>query len=93
MAASAQLSSQRIEVQEDDPVELLYGRGVTDGLPVVPPTQERVARMLAATARDPKEEVGAIGPNYGRASVEKIAINAVMAGCHPSYFPTVSGCG
>ena len=89
MAASTHLSSQHIEVQEDDPVELLYGRGVTDGLPVVPPTQERVARMLAATARDPKEEIGTIGPNYGRASVEKIAINAVMAGCHPSYFPTV----
>ncbi len=89
MAQSAELSSRRIEVQEEDPVELLYSRGVTDGLPVVPPTQERVARMLAATAWDPKEEIGTIGPNYGRATLEKIAINAVMAGCHPSYFPTV----
>jgi len=70
-------------------VELLYERGVTDGLPVVPPTEERVTRMLAATNRDPQEIIGEIGPNYGRASVEKIAINAVMAGCHPSYFPVV----
>lgn len=89
MASTTPLSSHQIEVQADDPVELLYARGVTDGLPVVPPTQERVTRLLAATTRHPHEEIGTIGPNYGRASVEKIAINAVMAGCHPSYFPTV----
>src|SRR6266545_3500910 len=88
MPEAATLSSQRIEIQ-DDPIELLYARGVTDGLPVVPPTEERVKRMLAATDRDPQELIGTIGPNYGRATVEKIAINAVMAGCHPSYFPTV----
>src|SRR6266852_7544661 len=89
MPEAVSLSSQRIEIQEDDPVELLYARGVTDGLPVVPPTEDRVKRMLAATDRDPQELLGTIGPNYGRATVEKIAINAVMAGCHPSYFPTV----
>src|SRR5215510_15157289 len=83
------LRSPRIQAQEDDPVELLSARGVTDGLPVVPPTEERVKRMLAATNRDPQELIGTIGPNYGRATIEKIAINAVMAGCHPSYFPTV----
>lgn len=89
MPETASLSSQRIEVQEDDPIELLYSRGVTDGLPVVPPTEARVKRMLAATDLDSQELIGLIGPNYGRATVEKIAVNAVMAGCHPSYFSTV----
>src|SRR5258706_5339851 len=89
MPESVSLASQRIQVQEDDPIELLYARGVTDGLPVIPPTEERVKRMLAATGRDPQELIGLIGPNYGRATVEKVAINAVMAGCHPSYFPVV----
>src|SRR5215211_4820433 len=89
MPEATTLQSQRIETQEDDPVELLYSRGLTDGLPAVPPTEARVKRMLAATDRNPQELIGTIGPNYGRATVEKIAINAVMAGCHPSYFPTV----
>ena len=88
MPQAADLHSQRIQAQ-DDPVELLYERGVTDGLPVVPPTEERVTRMLASTNRDPQEIIGEIGPKLWRASVEKIAINAVMAGCHPSYFPVV----
>ena len=82
MPEVADLHSQRIQAQ-DDPLELLYERGVTDGLPVVPPTEERVTRMLASTNRAPQELIGEIGPNYGRATVEKIAINAVMAGCHP----------
>jgi hypothetical protein len=89
MPEAATLQSQRIEVQEDDPIELLYSRGLTDGLPVVPPTEARVKQMLATTNRAPQELLGTIGPNYGRATVEKIAINAVMAGCQPSYFPTV----
>lgn len=88
MSDTAALHSARIQ-SPDDPVELLYERGVTDGLPVVPPTEDRVRRMLAATRRDPDELIGEIGPNYGRATVEKIAINAVMAGCHASYFPVV----
>ena len=80
MPQAAPLSSPRIEIQEDDPIELLYARGVTDGLPVVPPTEARVKRMLAAVDRDPQELIGTVGPNYGRATVEKIAVNAVMAG-------------
>src|SRR6185295_9064549 len=88
MAQPIPLHSQRIQV-EDDPVEVMYARGVTDGLPVVPPTEERVKRMLAAVDRDPQEVLGAFGPNYGPATVEKVAINAVMAGCHHSYFSTV----
>ncbi len=89
MADAEALSSQRIAPEETDPVEVMYERGMTDGLPVVPPTEDRVKRMLAGTDRDPKELIGAIGPVFGRATIEKIAINAVMAGCHPSYLPTV----
>ena len=89
MSEAASLHAQRIETQEEDVIEDLFARGLTDGLPVVPPTEERVQRMLAAVDRDPHEVLGAVGPNYGPASVEKVAINAVMAGCHPSYFPVV----
>ena len=72
MSETAELRSQRIEAQEDDPIELLYARGVTDGLPVVPPTEARVKRMLETTGRDPQELIGTIGPNYGRATIEKV---------------------
>jgi hypothetical protein len=72
-----------------DDLETWFDKGVTDGLPVIPPTRERVARMLAGTARDGAELVGEVAPNYGRATVEKIAINAVMAGCRPEYLPVV----
>ena len=61
----------------------------TDGLPVIPPTPERVIRMLSGTRRDPQEEVAVIPPNLVPATVEKIAINAVLAGCKPDYLPVV----
>ncbi|MBI3801684.1 MAG: TlpA family protein disulfide reductase, partial [Deltaproteobacteria bacterium] len=78
------------QVLADDPVEQLFEQEVTDGLPVVPPTRERVERMLAgAPERERDELIGALGPCYGDATVEKIAINAVMAGCKPEYFPVV----
>jgi hypothetical protein len=77
-------------VIEDDPIEMLYERGVTDGLPVVPPTRDRVDRMLAgAPWRRGDELIGILGPQLGKATVEKVAINAVMAGCKPEYFPVV----
>lgn len=69
--------------------EELYRRNLTDGLPVVPPTRERVAEMLAGTDRNPSEVVGVIPPKYGDATVEKVAINAVMAGCRPEYVPVL----
>ena len=72
-----------------DDFDLWFDKGVTDGLPVVPPTRERVARMLSRTSRDRTDLVGEIAPNYGRATVEKIAVNAVMAGCRPEYLPVV----
>ncbi len=72
-----------------DPVEACYERGWTDGLPVVPPTPERILRMLGGTRRDPAEVVGLIPPDMAPCTVEKVAINAVMAGCRPEYMPVV----
>ncbi|HSB12718.1 MAG TPA: TlpA disulfide reductase family protein [Blastocatellia bacterium] len=70
----------RIELDDSiDPFEYCMQFG--DPLPVVPPTVERVARMLDATSLPPDDVVGLIPPNYGAATVEKIAANAVMAGC------------
>ena len=57
---------------ERDPSETLFERGVTDGLPVVPPTRERVAAMVAGSGRDPGELIALVPPNFGRATVEKI---------------------
>ena len=76
-------------VEPDDPVEICYQRGWSDGLPVVPPTPERVLRMLDGTRRDPGEVLGAMPPDLAPCSVEKVAINAVMAGCRPEYLPVV----
>lgn len=69
--------------------ETFYERGWTDGLPIVPPTEEAVAAMLRGTDRDPDEVLGVLPPRQGEATVEKVAINAVMAGCLPEYLPVV----
>jgi hypothetical protein len=69
----------------DDPEliqEFLEARGWGDGFPVVVPTPERVERMVAGSGRDPAEEIGEVDPRKGVATVETIAVNAVMAGCH-----------
>jgi hypothetical protein len=77
-------------IPAEDLIEQLYEQGVTDGLPVVPPTRDRVERMLVgAPGRVRDELIGTIGPQYGEATVEKVAINAVMAGCKPEYLPVV----
>ena len=73
----------------DDPVEELFARGVTDGLPVVPPTAERVRAAVTASGRSGDELIGLVAPRHGRATVERIAVNAVMAGCRPEYLPVV----
>ncbi len=63
--------------------------GWTDGLPIVPPTEDAVAEFLAQTDRDPRDVVGVLPPRQGEATVERIAANAVMAGCRPEYFPVI----
>ncbi len=89
-ASGSPLRARRIEIgEQDDPFEFLFDKGLTDGLPVIPPTPERVLRMLQGTSRDPQEVVGLVPPNYAPATVEKVAINAVMAGCRPEYLPVV----
>jgi hypothetical protein len=65
------------------------GRGWTDGLPIVPPTAQRVERMLAYCDRPWNEPVAALAPRYGAATPLRVAANAVMAGCEPEYFPIV----
>ncbi|MCY3740068.1 MAG: hypothetical protein OXH00_03510 [Candidatus Poribacteria bacterium] len=82
--------STQLEIDEtQDLIETCYENGWTDGLPVVPPTPERVERMLSGTDRDPDELIAAVPPKWGRATVEKVAINAVMAGCKPAYLPLI----
>jgi len=76
-------------VGDDEAIEALYTRGVTDGLPVVPPTLARVQAAVRASGRDGGDLIGQVAPRLGRATVEKIAINAVMAGCRPEYMPVV----
>ncbi|HMG24751.1 MAG TPA: hypothetical protein VK607_25615, partial [Kofleriaceae bacterium] len=84
------LAARRIELGEiEDELETAFDRGWTDGLPVVPPTPARVLRMLDGTTRAPGEIVAVVPPDLVPASVEKIAINAVMAGCKPDYLPVV----
>jgi hypothetical protein len=84
------LRSRRVDLAElEDPEEACFERGWTDGLPVVPPTPERVLRMLQGTARVPNEVVAVVPPNLEPCTVEKVAINAVLAGCLPEYMPVV----
>src|SRR5204863_522302 len=84
----ARLRSRRILLGElEDEIEACYARGWTDGLPVVPPTRERVLRMLEGTSRDPAEVVAVVPPDLVACTVEKVAINAVLAGCRPEYLP------
>ncbi len=87
----ADLVSERLEIADDfEAVQNLYlERGWTDGLPVVPPTVERVEAMLAATPMAGQHIIGEIPPTWGSATVEKLAVNAVMAGCRPEYLPAV----
>ena len=83
-------AAQRIEVGAlEDEIETCFARGWSDGLPVVPPTEERILRMLSGTTRSPDEVVGIVPPNYNTCTVEKVAINAVLAGCKPEYLPVV----
>ncbi|MFH1486446.1 MAG: hypothetical protein ABIH46_10270, partial [Chloroflexota bacterium] len=67
--------------------DVFYDRGWTDGLPIIPPTEEAVEGMLEYCDRARDEVIGKIPPKWGKATVEKIAVNAVMAGCKPNYFP------
>ncbi len=84
------LQSREVVVGDaEDDIEACYDRGWSDGLPVVPPTPARVLRMLAGTTRRADEILGLVPPDLAPCTVEKVAVNAVMAGCKPEYLPLV----
>lgn len=86
----ANLSAREIATADaEDEMEACYERGWTDGLPVVPPTPLRVLKMLRASRLDAQHVIGYIPPDNNPCTVEKVAINAVMAGCKPDYFTAV----
>lgn len=69
--------------------EYFFAQEWSDGLPVLPPTPQAVTRMLQGTQRDRHELIATIAPGWGRATVERIAIHGVMAGCKPEYMPVL----
>lgn len=84
------LRSRRIELAAlEDEMEAAFDRGWSDGLPVVPPTEARVLRMLEGTSRAADHVVAVVPPDLNEVTVEQVAINAVMAGCKPEYLPVV----
>lgn len=85
------LTSRRLDVPDAFAAVQAYyeERGWTDGLPVVPATEDLVWEMLATSGYDPTHVLGIIQPRNARATLEKIAVNAVMAGCRPEHFPVV----
>ncbi len=88
--SGSKLRARRVEFAAlEDEMEALFTKGWTDGLPVVPPTEARVLAMLEGTTRAPQEVVAVVPPDLVECTVEKIAINAVMAGCKPEYLPVV----
>ena len=89
----ARLVSKKVRVENcEDAINSTFIKlGWSDGLPIIPPTEERVRKMLSAIGnRDPQEVVAALPPRMGAATMEKIAINAIMAGCLPDYLPVIT---
>ena len=86
-----QLKSRRHTVSDiGGAMELCYTNGWTDGLPVVPPTAERIQGMLEAAGLEPEQELAFIENRQVSVTAEKVAINAVMAGCKAEYMPVVA---
>ncbi|MEM7337036.1 MAG: thioredoxin family protein [Actinomycetota bacterium] len=84
------LRSTRVEfASAEDEVEAMFDRGWSDGLPLVPPTEARVLRMLEGTDRAADSVVAVVPPALVEVTVEQVAVNAVMAGCKPEYLPVV----
>jgi hypothetical protein len=85
-----ELQSTRYEVSDAaEAIEFYYAKGWTDGLPVVPPTQTSIHAMLDAAGCEPGDEITFIENRQVSVTAEKVAINAVMAGCLPAYMPVV----
>jgi len=87
---TTELASKRFAVDDlTQAMDLCFEKGWTDGLPVVPPTEARVQAMLDAVALAPDKEIAFITNRQVGVTAEKVAINAVMAGCKPEYMPVV----
>ena len=91
MTTTPQLTSRRVRIPADFTAaqDYLWEQGWTDGLPVVPPTESAVRDMLAAVGGEPQRSLGVMQPRNAQATLEKLAVNAVMAGCRPEHFPVV----
>ena len=88
--APTELQSTRYEVSDTvEAIEFYYAKGWTDGLPVVPPTEKSIRAMLDVVGLEPGEEITFIENRQVSVTAEKVAINAVMAGCLPEYMPVV----
>jgi hypothetical protein len=87
---AATLTSKRITVRDEtDATEVAFERGWSDGLPIVAPMEARVRAMLEAARLEPNHQVAVIRDRAVVISAEKVAVNAVMAGCRPEYMPVV----
>ena len=89
-------ASEIIDIEADDAYltldhmnRIFLDQGWGDGFPIIAPTRDRVDAMLRGTSRAPQQVVAVLAPGMGRATVEKIAINAVMAGCQPEHLPVL----
>lgn len=87
---AATLVSRRFTAKDEaDAIDLAFEKGWSDGLPVVPPTESRVRAMLDAAGLAPDQQIAFIAHRAVPVTAEKVAINAVMAGCRPEYMPVV----
>jgi hypothetical protein len=82
-------TEQRAPARSEDLVEWYFERGWTDGLPVVPPTPEKVEAMLAALGGQPETHEARVPPRWAGLTTETLAVNCVLAGCLPAYAPVV----
>jgi hypothetical protein len=73
----------------DEINDYFYRNELSDGLPIVPPTREKIEQFLRYTDRDPGESLGALLPDSRAATIWSIAVNGVMAGCRPEYMPVL----
>jgi len=89
MAASFKVTAGSWDMAVDAVTQLFMEKQMSDGLPVVPPTKKAVDWMLTGTSRRPDEVIGTLPPRRGTATVQKIAVNAVMAGARPEYLPAI----
>jgi hypothetical protein len=86
---SVHLESGTIAELMNQAYEHAYDQGWTDGLPIIPATPEAVQQFIAASGHPGEEVIGIIPPRKGQATVEVLAVNAVMAGCRPEYMPVI----